>query len=243
MAPRRDPDEPYRYVADDRPRRHYRGLIIFLVILLLAAAAGLGAWLYGSTHYQSMPSLGGLSESQAEGALTNDGLKWTIAKASNASVQQGFVIGTSPGSGRPVADGSTVTLTISSGPGQVSVPNVVGRSQGDATSALTGAGFHVAVSPTTQYSSSVSAGNVASYSPSGTQTQGTTITLVLSAGVGQSTVPDVTGMNINQATQELENDGFQVVSHHYSFVLDTVLSQSPGGGKSTQPGGTVTLYY
>jgi serine/threonine-protein kinase len=125
----------------------------------------------------------------------------------------------------------------------VAVPNVVGQSQSDASSTLTTAGFHVAVSPTTQYSNSVSAGNVASYSPSGTQTQGTTVTLVLSAGVGQSTVPDVTGMNINQATQKLQGEGFQVTTHHVSLVFDTVLSQSPDGGQSTQPGGTVTLYY
>ena len=244
VAPRRDPDEPYRYVPDDRSRpRSYRGLIIFLVIVLLALAAGLGAWLYGSTHYQAMPSLGGLSQSQAEGALANDGLKYKIADASSGSVQQGYVIGTSPGSGRPVANGSIVTLTISSGPGQVSVPNVVGQSQSGATAALTTAGFRVAVSPTTQYTSNVSAGNVAAYNPSGTQTQGTTVTLVLSAGIGQSTVPDVKGMNVGQATQELENDGFQVVTHHYSVLFDTVISQSPGAGQSTQPGGTVTLYY
>jgi serine/threonine-protein kinase len=244
VAPRRDPDEPYRYAAENRTRpRRYRGLIIFLVIVLLALAAGLGAWLWGSTHYQSMPSLGGLSESQAESALTNDGLKYTVTDASSATVQQGFVIGTSPGSDQPVAVGSTVTLTISSGPGQVSVPNVVGQSQSAATSSLTNAGFHVAVSPTTQYTADVSAGNVASYSPSGTQTQGSTITLVLSAGVGQSTVPDVTGMNINQAEQKLQGEGFQVATHHISVVFNTVLSQSPGGGQSTQPGGTVTLYY
>ena len=243
IAPRRDPDEPYRYVADDGKPRRYRGLIIFAVIVLLALAAGLGAWLYGSTHYQSMPSLGGLSKSQAESALTNDGLKFTVVNAPSASVQQGFVIGTKPGSGRPVADGGTVTLTISSGPGQVSVPDVTGMSQSDATAALTQAGFHAAVSSTTQYSKSAAAGDVASYSPTGTQTQGTTITLTLSAGVGQATVPDVKGMNIDQATQLLQNDGFQVVKHHISLVLDDVISQDPGAGRTAQPGATVTLYY
>lgn len=243
IAPRRDPDEPYRYIPEDRKPRRYRGLIIFAVILLLALAAGLGAWLYGSTHYQAMPSLGGLSKSQAEAALTNDGLKYTVVNAPSSTVQQGFVVGTNPGSGRPVADGGTVTLTISGGPGQVSVPDVTGMSQDDATSALKNAGFHVAVSATTQFSDTVSAGGVASFSPTGTQTQGTTITLTLSAGVGQATVPKVTGMNIDQATQELEGDGFKVVTHHISLVLDTVISQDPGAGKTAQPGATITLYY
>ena len=40
--------------------------------------------------------------------------------------------------------GSTVTIIVSTGPEQVTVPNVVGRTQADATSALTDAGFDVA---------------------------------------------------------------------------------------------------
>jgi serine/threonine-protein kinase len=86
-------------------------------------------------------------------------------------------------------------------------------------------------------------GDVAAYSPSGTQTQGTTITLTLSSGVGQTTVPKVTGMNINDATNELQGDGFKVVTHHISVFLTTVITQDPGAGDPSQPGGTVTLYY
>jgi serine/threonine-protein kinase len=129
VAVRRNPDEPYRYAPQDARPHRYRGLIIFLVIVLLAAAAALGAWLYGSTHYQSMPDLTGLSQGQAEQALTNDSLKYTLTNGSSATVQSGNVISTDPGSGQPVADGGTVKLTISSGPGQVTVPNVQGLSQ------------------------------------------------------------------------------------------------------------------
>ncbi|HTJ68034.1 MAG TPA: Stk1 family PASTA domain-containing Ser/Thr kinase [Actinospica sp.] len=243
IAPRRKPDEPYRVADADGRRRSYRGLVIFLVIVVLAAVVGFGAWLWGSTHYQSMPDLTGLAQNQAEKALTSDGLKYTVKQASSTSVESGDVISTDPGSGRPVSDGSTVTLTVSSGPGQVTVPNVTGASESDATNQLKTAGFAVAVASGTQYSTSVAAGNVVSYSPSGTQTQGTTITLTLSAGAGQSTVPDVTGKNITDATNELKKDGFNVVTHHVTLVFDTVVNQSPGGGQSTTPGGTVTLYY
>ena len=243
VAPRRNPDEPYRPVDAAGRRRSYRGLIIFLVIVLLAVATALGAWLYGSTHYQSMPDLTGLTQSQAEQALTNDGLKYTVTSGSSATVQSGDVASTNPGSGKPVADGGTVTLTISTGPAQVTVPDVTGLSQDDATSKLTSAGFKVAVASGTQYSSTAAAGDVAAYSPNGTQTQGSTITLTLSAGISETTVPKVTGMSVTDATNELQKDGFQVVTHHVTLLFDTVLTQSPGAGDPIQPGGTVTLYY
>jgi beta-lactam-binding protein with PASTA domain len=213
------------------------------VIVLLAVITGLGAWLYGSTHYQSMPDLGGLSQTQAEQALTNDGLKYTVARASSTTVDSGDVISTKPGSGRPVANGGTVTLNISTGPASVSVPNVQGLSQSAATGQLQSAGFVVLASSTTQGSSTVAAGDVISYTPTGTQEQGTTITLTLSSGITEVTVPKVTGMNIDSATSELESEGFQVKKHHLSVVLSTVITQDPGPGKSAEAGSTVTLYY
>jgi serine/threonine-protein kinase len=166
-----------------------------------------------------------------------------VKQASSTTVGSGDVISTDPGSSQPVSDGSTVTLTVSSGPGQVSVPNVTGMTQSDAINQLKSAGFVVAVPSATQYSSSVATGDVVSYTPSGTQTQGTTITLTISTGAGQTTVPDVTGKNITDATNELKADGFNVVTHHVTLVFNTVVNQSPGGGQSTTAGGTVTLYY
>ena len=243
ISPRRNPDEPYRPVDSSGRRRSYRGLIIFLVVVVLAVLVGLGAWLYGSTHYQSMPDLSGLSQTQAEQALTNDGLKYKVASAASTTVDSGDVISTSPHSGRPVADGGTVTLNVSSGPAEVSVPSVTGQSQSTATGNLQSAGFVVAVASATQPSGSVASGDVASYSPTGTQAQGTTITLTISSGPSQVTVPKVTGMNIDSATTELEGDGFQVKKRHISIVLSTVTIQDPGAGDSAAAGSTVTLYY
>ena len=243
LVPRRDPDEPYRYEDARGKRRSYRGLIIFLVVVILAAVTALGAWLYGSTHYQSMPDVTGLAQSQAEQALTNDSLKFKLTTSPSATVNSGDVISTSPGSGQPVADGGTVTLNISSGPAQVSVPNVSGLSQSAATNQLKSAGFTVAMAPATQNSGTVAQGDVVSYSPSGTQTQGTTITLTISAGAGSVTVPKVTGDSIGDATTELQNEGFQVTTHHITLVLSTVITQDPGAGSSAPAGSTVTLYY
>ena len=243
VAPRRNPDEPYRAVDAGGRRRSYRGLAIFLAIVVLAVVTGLGTWLWASTHYQSMPDLSGLSETQAEQALTNDGLKYKISTAASATVGSGDIISTSPGSNTPVANGGTVTLTVSSGPAQVNVPNVDGLTQSSANSKLSSAGFTVAVASGTQYSGTVASGDVVSYTPSGTVTQGSTITLTISAGGGQVTVPKVIGMNKDSAVTELEGDGFKVTTHHASVFLNTVITQDPGPGDSAAAGSNVTLYY
>lgn len=64
---------------------------------------------------------------------------------------------------------------------QIGVPYVVGQPQDQATSTLQNAGFTVQVSPN-QVASSVPAGSVASQSPTGTATPGSTVTLVISNG-------------------------------------------------------------
>jgi membrane peptidoglycan carboxypeptidase len=64
---------------------------------------------------------------------------------------------------------------------QVPVPSVIGQPADAAKATLQGAGFQVAVSPQ-QISSSIPAGSVATQSPSGKATPGSTITLTLSNG-------------------------------------------------------------
>jgi membrane peptidoglycan carboxypeptidase len=64
----------------------------------------------------------------------------------------------------------------------IPVPSVVGQDQATATATLQGAGFGVTVGGSTP--SDVTAGSVASQSPSGSAPAGTTITLTLSSGPG-----------------------------------------------------------
>jgi serine/threonine-protein kinase len=78
-----------------------------------------------------------------------------------------------------------VTLIVSSGPASVTLPNVVGRSYGDARSALEQIGLLVNGSGLDS-ASTAPAGTVVSQSPSAGRTvpSGTTIQLRLSAGIG-----------------------------------------------------------
>ncbi|MCD8239195.1 MAG: PASTA domain-containing protein, partial [Clostridiales bacterium] len=90
----------------------------------------------------------------------------------------------SPSGGSSVTAGSTVTICVSSGSSEVSIPNVVGKSETSAANSLINAGFSVSVNY--EYSSSVSSGRVISQSSTGTGKKGSTITITVSKGAEQT---------------------------------------------------------
>ena len=241
IKPRTSPREGY-VVQDQKRRGPRKGLIIFLLVLVLAAAAGIGAWLYGRVAFQNTPNLVGLTQSQATATLGNDGLKYTIVSAFSNSVAAGDVVSVSPNPGTPVKQGATITLTISKGEPAAAVPDVTGQTQNDATSALQQRGFNVAVATTQTMSNTVPKGSVVSYTPTGSAPSGSTITLTLSSGPQQVVVLDVTGKTVEDATAALQAQGFTVVTTRLLPFVDDVGRQSPGGGSTADYGSTVTLY-
>jgi serine/threonine-protein kinase len=77
----------------------------------------------------------------AAAELGQAGFNVTQQPQSSPTVPQGTVITTNPPPGTPATKGSTVTLIVSTGPQQATVPSVVGDSQANAQSALQAAGF------------------------------------------------------------------------------------------------------
>jgi eukaryotic-like serine/threonine-protein kinase len=83
------------------------------------------------------------SFAQAQAALSAVGLGATQNPESNATVPSGQIISTDPASGAPAPYGSAVTVNVSTGPPTTTVPNVIGDSVSQATSALQGDGLIV----------------------------------------------------------------------------------------------------
>ncbi|MDQ0786466.1 Stk1 family PASTA domain-containing Ser/Thr kinase [Streptomyces sp. B3I8] len=91
-----------------------------------------------------VPEVAGSSLEDARGELENAGLKVKVAEGRVASeFDAGQVAAVSPGEGKQVAEGDTVTVTVSKGRKRVEVPDVVGDDAGDARKALEAAGFEV----------------------------------------------------------------------------------------------------
>ena len=88
----------------------------------------------------TVPKLIGSTADAAEQLLTAQHLQ-ANKKTVDSAKPKGTVVAQDPTEGTRVAQGSTVTISVSSGKGQVKVPAVQGMSQADAVSAITGAGL------------------------------------------------------------------------------------------------------
>ncbi|GAA2263715.1 serine/threonine protein kinase [Streptomyces ruber] len=91
-----------------------------------------------------VPDLTDSSVEDATRQLEDAGLKVRISgKRVHSEVDEGRVAGQSPGEGKELAEGDTVTLTLSKGPEMIEVPDVVGDSADEAKQKLKDAGFEV----------------------------------------------------------------------------------------------------
>lgn len=102
------------------------------------------------------------------------------------------VISQQPPGGGKAPQGSTVTLTVSSGREQVPVPNVVGKEQSAAANILGQAGFDTSTQSTS--SDTVATGSVIRTEPAtGTPlAKGSTVTMIVSTGPPPTTAPPTT---------------------------------------------------
>jgi beta-lactam-binding protein with PASTA domain/tRNA A-37 threonylcarbamoyl transferase component Bud32 len=93
----------------------------------------------------SVPNVVGQSQSEATANLQAAGFKVQSVSSPSDTVASGVVISQNPDGGTEATKGSTVTITVSSGPSSATVPNVVGEQQQTAQDDLQNAGFHVKV--------------------------------------------------------------------------------------------------
>ncbi|AQT72110.1 Stk1 family PASTA domain-containing Ser/Thr kinase [Streptomyces sp. fd1-xmd] len=123
-----------------------------------------------------VPGVTGLPFEQAKATLEGLGLKVATAPEQvNAPSDPGTVANQSIGAGTQAAAGDTVTLTVSKGPRQLPVPNVVGQDVDTARRTLEAAGFKVKVDrPLISFSRTVDAQSVL---PGQTAAEGLTITI------------------------------------------------------------------
>jgi serine/threonine-protein kinase len=94
----------------------------------------------------AVPDVRGEDVDVAANELGQAGFKTARQQEESETVSEGKVIRTSPAAGTPLERGSTVTLVVSSGPPetkQVTVPDVIGRTENAATAMLQSAGFKV----------------------------------------------------------------------------------------------------
>jgi len=225
-----------------RRRRRRDQLWPWLLALLLLVLVGIGlAWYFTREETKPVPDVTGATQEQALARLQEEGFKVAVERG-NSQAPEGTVFEQDPAAGVDADEGSTVTVSVSEGPATAAVPDVVGRSEAEARSALDDAGFEV---NGVQVFSPQREGTVVAQNPPGGQDAqvGSTVRINVSKGTGTTTVPNVTGLSEDDAKQQLSDANLQanVVEVPSQEAAGTVIAQNPTAGAQLQEGSTVRL--
>jgi serine/threonine-protein kinase len=190
----------------------------------------------------------GKSSATAKSILEADNFSVLIEEEADDSAAKGAVVRQNPSAGSQAPEGSTVTLTVSSGEKSYAVPNVVGKTEDDAADALNNAEGSFKVKRVHASSSTVDKGKVISSDPpaGSDAAKGSTVTITISDGPEMVTVPNVVGKTEAEAKEMLTDKGFVVKVVTTLTPFDNtddgnVVDQSPNSGTSAEKGSTVTI--
>lgn len=195
-----------------------------------------------------VPDVEGRSEAEAEKMLQDAKLTVVHGKAENSDeVEEGHVISSDPEAGTEVEEGTEVTIVISLGEDQATVPDLRNKSASDAEAALKEAGLSGSASE--EYSDSVEAGRVISQSIDAGEKvdKDTTISYVVSKGPETKyvKVPNLYGMTESQARQALRDAGLSVGEVNDDYIsssnVNRVVEQSISRGTSVEEGTSVSF--
>jgi serine/threonine-protein kinase len=212
-------------------------LILCVVLVAIGVVAAVIVLMDGIT----VPDVTGMTQADATKALEDAGLELgEVTQVNDAEAAVGTVLLQEPAAGSEVDEGKAVALTLSSGPGTVEVPDVVGMDRAAAEAALSEAGFTPA--SVLQYDLTAPVGEVVNQLPAGGEqvAAGSQVGLIVSRGRPEVsvTVPDVTGMAADEATAALADAGLAAVPVE-AYVADVpegdVAEQEPAAGDRVAP--------
>jgi beta-lactam-binding protein with PASTA domain/predicted Ser/Thr protein kinase len=167
----------------------------------------------GGPDTVEVPNVVGLTEDRARSTLEQAGFTSVNSRQTDSLEKAGNVVAVDPGEGEQAALSSPITLQVSTG--TIKVPDVTGKTEAEARSTLTDAGFADSqiVSQSVE-SDTVPVGAVVDTDPraGSAVSAGEDITLNIAAAPETITVPNVTGQTEAAARQTLRNAGFTNVS-------------------------------
>ncbi len=194
-----------------------------------------------------LPDVRGLQEADAIARLEAVGLRVDRVLEASDQFDPGIVIGMTPEPNQDVNSDALITLKISTGPAEVTVPNVEGLTLENATAQLEAFGL-----PAPQFrreaSSDVDEGLVIRSDPeAGTAVSiDRQVILYISSGPETELVPSVVGLTKAAAEQAITNKGFLPVVEFQDVAAGSpdagnVISQDPPAGEDWPVGDEVRI--
>jgi serine/threonine-protein kinase len=197
----------------------------------------------GPERFRVDPALVGKAWSDVQPQLQTalPQIQFTTTEAYDDKLAKGSVVGFDPAAGTELKRDQVVTVVVSKGHAPVAVPDVTGQSPEQAKSNLEALGFVVKRGDDGR-SAAVATGKVMAVSPGpgdGPVGFGSTVTITVSAGLPQVTVPDVTGKKQDDAVAALQALGLKVDATR--FLGNKVRQQEPRAGSVVDQGSTVKI--
>ncbi|WP_030755214.1 MULTISPECIES: Stk1 family PASTA domain-containing Ser/Thr kinase [unclassified Streptomyces] len=222
-------------------------LLVAAGILVLVGAILIGRSLFGegADNRPTVPKLVGQTFEAAQGSGTNVNLK--VVKGPDAPCDdqpKGNVCKQSPAAGEKVDEGSTVTVTVSTGAPKVTVINVQSLSFEEAEKQLKEKGFQV---DRKAQESDRPAGTVLEQNPkSGTEAErNTVVTLTVAKEISKAAVPELRGKKKDEAIKALTDAELRLGSvtetEQPGAAPGTVVSQQFQAGQEIEVGKTVNI--
>lgn len=226
-----------------------KGFIAVLVgILLMGFFVGsfLSFGKFWSSAEINVPDVVGKSSVVAQQILEDKNLRVKLVESNDDSVPAGQVISQYPEAGATVKEQRLVTITVSKGGQELTMPDLKSMSRSNAEEKLTKMGLKIG--SVFEENSKEAAGTVISQDPrSGSKiTKGQTVDITVSLGEKKKevTVQNYSGLSVDSARSNLEANGLSVggVSEQSSSQpKGTVIGQSPAAGSALAEGGSVSL--
>lgn len=196
----------------------------------------------------AVPSLAGQTVEEATKKVEDLGLKIeTGDEVYDSTYGEGEIVSQSPEADSKVKEGKTITVNISKGAKEGTIPNIVGKSYDDAVFLIKKYGFKVG--EVTTGTSEMPKDVVISQNPDGGEeaSPNSKISFIVSEGraEGEVTMPSLIGKNIDAATAALTKLGLAVGDVGYemsqAYDKDEVMWQQYGADETVGTGTKVNL--
>jgi eukaryotic-like serine/threonine-protein kinase len=218
-----------------------RGVIWALIGVVVLALVAIGGVVLSGTRTKSyaVPSLVGVPKAQAENDISPfDFTLSTVLEKNDQYPEPGIVVSQDPSPQTKLKKGGVITVHVSDGPTLSKVPDLTARPKAEAEALLTGLKITLnetsrvadeAVAPDAIISWTVAGKAV---TPGDQIPKGSTIDVVVSSGPAPRKVPEIRGMNWEQAKAAIE--GVQLKAQR----LDDIFTEKWAAGivASIEPG-------
>lgn len=243
--------EPQGYEPEPEKTSFFRSKkFIFGLVLVLILGFGVGAFLsfgkFWSTNEVVVPDVVGKQMTLARQILEDKKLRVNVAETYSADVPPGQVVSQTPEAGSKVKEERLVTIYVSKGGEELTMPDLQGLSKSEAEAKLQKMGLKLGT--VYEKNSDEEAGTVISQDPkAGSKiSKGQEVDIIVSKGpkTKKVSVPTVTGATLENAQNALSSRGLHVGSvtkQQSSQAAGTVISQSVAGGSEVEAGTTVDL--